>query len=366
VAAAQPGDTIRLVPQACNPFSGYYTAAVITQGLRIIGGGGSVNIATPLVFRNVPSTQAVIVENLRLSQGPSGLDTGIIVENCQGPVHWEAVETGDGVLYNSMSTHFQFTDCPDVTLLNCHLLGQVGRTVLTRCNAVVTDSSFSSGRQDIAGATMARSPSLEVIQGRASLVRCQVAGWGGQGNTGTFCSTPGWMGTPGLVVTNAVVRIGPGTTITGGTYSEYFPCAYTSITYCQYYSIQATSSQVTVDPSVIQTCPQSFPSRVMHVVASPAITAGVSTSATVGAAPGSLVLLAAGFAHQPGVSLPFGEWCLDVGAIAVIGLLTAGSTPAAFVFTVDLPPGTLVGLQAAVLLPDGSLSLSTPARMSVR
>jgi hypothetical protein len=76
--------------------------------------------------------------------------------------------------------------------------------------------------------------------------------------------------------------------------------------------------------------------------------------------------LIAGFEVRPPIPTPIGSWTLDPSSMAVIGMAPTDSRGLAlFRFAVDLPLGTLIALQAGVLLPDSSAITTLPSRTAV-
>src|SRR5260221_702178 len=99
VAAASPGDTIRIVSQACPPDR--YTAPVITKGLRLLGTRG-INLTGPLVIQNVPADEPLVLQDIHLSSGavlsPGGVPCGVVLQNCGGPIQFENFAMTDGMI----------------------------------------------------------------------------------------------------------------------------------------------------------------------------------------------------------------------------------------------------------------------------
>jgi hypothetical protein len=102
--------------------------------------------------------------------------------------------------------------------------------------------------------------------------------------------------------------------------------------------------------------------HLIHSVDAGPVQQAVHAVATVHTAPPGPALLSAGFSQAPSLPTPFGPWRLDPATMVVVGVAPADvHGEAAFRFAVDLVPGTLIGLQAAVLLQDctGTTSLLT-------
>lgn len=367
VAAAAPGDTIRLVPQPCSPYPGDYTAPVISKGVRIVAGSLSVNLSGPLVFRNVPVHERVVIQGLRLSPYGNTLISGVQVENCQGPVQLERVELRDQ--YSWVPTMLRLVDCPDVTLSDCRFMLEANSAEITRCTAQIVRSGFSCGGKQLHPLDTRRSPRLPAItitNSDVTLLATQVFGQNGTAASGPSCMFPPVSTVTAMAANGSTIRVGPGSWIDGGYYSDYGNACGGQVSYCQLASIAGSGNVVYLHPGVHVNCPPPFAAEVMRPVATGPVRFGVQADANVQSGSGTLVGLVAGFTMHPPLPTVFGNWSLDLASMLTVGIGLADETGVAhFRFTVDLPRGTLIGLQAGILLPNGRVVTSLPTRVAV-
>lgn len=333
LAAAQPGDTpiVR---------AGSYSAALVNEGIRIVGESGAVVGAggtTPAItVDRLPAGETCVVRGLSLSPFSAGIQ--VQVQDCLGHVHLEGMR---------LTYAMRVERSRQVSVYGIVAYGAPALRIADSTALVVGCS--------LTGALSVSAPSHAVVVDRSTLTFAHGVARGGLNYTGVGAGSGIDLQSGRLILSGgAETIIAAGDSLVGAN-----PPAPAIVT---------ASGTIIRDPQV-QLIPRwgglpisggaSVTTRPIASVL-PNI-AGQVLTVTTRSVPGHTIYLLGGLALQPVLSLPLGE--LWIGTIHVVldSVLVPGTgTHTTTVNLPPLPPATLLTLQALDVA-GTSLELSTPA-----
>lgn len=365
VAAAAPGDTLVIVGQACSPFPGLYTAPMIDKGLRLVGTQTAINVDGQLVIANVPASQSVILQNVSLSGSTQDFSSfGLIVQACAGQVVLDGCRIHYGFPANSV---VRFEDCARLTITRGDFQLDTA-AVFERCNVRISGSHFRCGGKYAPERPTAACTSLVARDSEVTVLDSRIEGATQRFYFVYYYECRSDPSAPGIRVERCVLRMGRAARAEGNMLvgSSHWLCGYSSGGCATEGSIEARDSTVILDPRSSQQCPVLGVVQDVHSVEASSAWQGLRADATVATSPGALVALGAGYPMQLPIVTSVGLWHLDPAVTTIVGVAPASSHGvSSFRFTADLPTGTIIALQALVLLPNCSLQASIPMALAI-
>ncbi|MBM4059742.1 MAG: hypothetical protein FJ265_01400 [Planctomycetes bacterium] len=374
VAAASPGDTIWLLWD--SQVAGAYSGATINKPLTVLGvtsygGPGSSyacwsRIEGLIEVVGIPAGSRVVLANLAVMNPNSNAvpypPHGIRVADCAGTVLLEGVKyTGMGYRESVM----RFERCADVTLRNCtfELSGEAVTVVdstmlITECRLYWENLSIWVPQTHW---YLQTDCALRVRNSHVTTVDSILFGADQQipwNYSNYYC----W---PAAYVESGTLDIGPPTVMYGGLFGS---SEYTSL-------LSLPGAVVRKDPRATVRAGNlgqvNLPIVYMHATMHSWLRAGEPYRAGVAGPPGGFGLMAVGSALLPPVALPpFGPLAMDPGSIAVLGLQAlhpqTGWADWARQCPLTVPIGHVFAFQAAVLAPDGTISLTIPSPFTIQ
>ncbi len=224
VAAANPGDEILVYYDSVVSCTGTpYTATVITKPLRIAGfyvgpssvpiGAGAVNLLGPLVILGIPAGERVEISGLHVNATAFGAVGGVVGLDCAGDLLLENCGVTSG---GYPTTYVHFERCNNVVLRGCDFtLGGYPLTVvdsnLLMTTTLVTHTFPSPVGPPWAFATTAHG--VRVVNSNITAIGSLVNG----ANEPPSVPNGFYPSRPAVRVESGTFRVGPATTIRGGT-----------------------------------------------------------------------------------------------------------------------------------------------------
>jgi hypothetical protein len=384
VAAASPGDTILLVESVpCSSSSSWILNSVtIDKALTIAGvrsggsgSGGSVPYSIYLLgrmtLRNIPAGSRLVLSNLDLVNPdpfvvgglqPSGLDA----HDCAGEIVLEDVSAAALGLRDFV---FRFHRCADVVIHGSWINGSGEPVTFVDSNAVVSQTRVEMGN----GVSSPIYYSYAAQNSRALLVRNSVVSitysrllaadgiWDYQ--NGRYIRMP----QEGALVESGGLFLGPEAHIQGG----FDPAPW----YRWFWPGLAAGSPpeiVHVDSRAslsLGTGSGGGTPAEIHAVYNDSVIQGQQYDVTIAGPPGGFGLLAVGSSPLAPIPVGIGDLALDPFTIQFVA--AASLPPGEGMVTIPLACSTLVPIghvfafQAAVLAPNGAISLTLPSPFAV-
>jgi hypothetical protein len=381
VAAASPGDTI-LVVETVPCYSGQFTnSTIVDKPLTIVGvlsGGSSGTTTVPnsipvlgrMTIRNIPAGSRLLLSNLVLvtpSPGLSGVyPSGLEAHDCAGEIVLEDVSAASHGIRDFV---FRFHRCADVVIHGSWINGSGEPVTFVDSNAVVSQTRVEMGN----GVSSPIYYSYAAQNSRALLVRNSVVSitysrllaadgiWDYQ--NGRYIRMP----QEGALVESGGLFLGPEAHIQGG----FDPAPW----YRWFWPGLAAGSP----PEIVHVDSRAFLSlgtgsgggtpAEIHAVYNDSVIQGQQYDVTIAGPPGGFGLLAVGSSPLAPIPVGIGDLALDPFTIQFVA--AASLPPGEGMVTIPLACSTLVPIghvfafQAAVLAPNGAISLTLPSPFAV-
>ncbi len=386
VAAAAPGDEIWVYRNVisgsgagCPPGWPDYTAPIITKPVRIVGfqleNGYAAGIPTATAFRGVfvihgiPAGQQVVLSNLSLGQDNLVSPGGIVAIDCAGDILLE------DVAYTSLGTpgsYVHFERCANVVLRGCDIrlggwpLRFIDSTALLTTTFVAPVSIWPGIPYE------QTSEALRVSNSNVTLIGSVL-----YGNDGYYpppnpaFPQQDWRERPAAVIESGTLRVGPATYLYGGLTGYPYPL---NRAWAYRFAPPATGT-VEQDPrSLIYLMPD--PPFVPPPIPTdiPAtyhawVVGGENFAVTVIGPPNGFALLAVGDWQPVPMPTSLGPLAITPCSLTILELAPLSASIGSFEWTLHCPTSAVVAhafaLQAAVLAPNGTLSLTVPSPLTV-
>lgn len=338
VAAAQPGDTVRLLPW---PHLQLFTAPVITRGLTL-DGGGTHGLVGLTVISGVPAGEAVVMYGFRY---PSNQVVEVRVVDCDGRVHLDSLWTVNSTTGVWPSTSIEVIRSGAVSL---RAVATHGSPAVSVVDSTLTIDHCMLGRR--AGGIQAGGRCVEGL--RSTILISQPDARAGD------------VPVSAIFVDQCDVTIA-GRALAGGSGSIYGGLA----SPLQFPALEGINSTLTLSPAVFIvgavagfTATMREPPYNWAYSGSPAGTASLYTYGPVG----DIGIAALTLPVVP-VPSPFGDLWVDPGTLAAYPFVlnSTGSHYLIVAVPIGIPVGSAWTLQGVVLT-NGNLDLTLPSTFAVR
>ena len=375
VAAASPGDTIWVIyspqSQSCSPGFFYSGAITIDKPLTIVGvssfgvPGSPDPLEMPIQGKvritGIPAGQRVTLCNFAIlswSNSASQFPHGIHVTDCAGEVLLEDVYyLGTGLTQSIM----RFERCADVVMRGCTFELSGDPLTLTDSTMVLTNTVVGWRWPQIYpyGYT-STGPGILLRNSNATLIASAVLGASEGGPSASLAARPGAR------VESGTLTIGPYTSLRGGYTVQ-------GLSNSSYYLPNPSLGQVFLDPRAdpLTFSGLPYPTPItLNVTYHDWIVAGETYHIATAGPPGGWGLMAVGSAAITPVPLfGWGNLAMDPMSVQVIGMRQLDPIDGWTEWTMRCPAmvgtGHVFAFQAAVLAPNGAISLTLPSPFAV-
>jgi hypothetical protein len=373
VAAAAPGDTIWVIldPQQCAQTSPYSASVTIDKALTIVGvtSLGSPGFPDPaevpvqgeLQITGIPAGQRVSLCNLSILpwlNSANPFSHGIHATDCAGEILLEDVYY-IGLGHNQSIMRFE--RCADVVMRGCTFELSGDPLTLTDSTMVLTNTVVGWRWPQIYpyGYT-STGPGILLRNSNATLIASAVLGASEGGPSASLAARPGAR------VESGTLTIGPYTSLRGGYTVQ-------GLSNSSYYLPNPSLGQVFLDPRAdpLTFSGLPYPTPItLNVTYHDWIVAGETYHIATAGPPGGWGLMAVGSAAITPVPLfGWGNLAMDPMSVQVIGLRQLDPIDGWTEWTMRCPAmvgtGHVFAFQAAVLAPNGAISLTLPSPFAV-
>lgn len=352
ILAASPGDTLLVR-------GGTYSAIRVDKGLRILCDAGVLIVdatTVPLHVLDVPSSQTLVVRQVRISSLGYGSEPCMVVSDCAGLVILDGV---DDVTPWSGGERTIATCSGTVIVRDLRAVTVFSQLRITGCNHVhLADSPdlpnvfADSSNVHISNCTVpSRQNNLAAVTSIASTVTINSCSLSGGPLTASF-----WWSRPGIAMSTSEVCIGGSSTIIGGT----------NLVNAE--AIQATSGLLTMAPStslvVVGVPPITGAATVVSELIPTVMATGVNSlmlfTGQIEAEPGSYTAVHFNLPIAP-LQLPFGTAWIPLGSLVLdSGIMPASGTRTFSLLVPPLPLALPLVLQSVSLTTSGAILLGPP------
>ena len=364
VAAAAPGDEIRVYWDPALPIPQEYTSPLINKPLRILGFSlnqsavlSHVNVRGPWLISNIAPGQRVEITGLVIAGSFSipTLASSFMALDCHGTVLLESCVLASVKIPSTI----RFERCDDVVVRGCEIgLGGSPLTVIDS-NLTLSASSVNYYGPYFWSTTPAYPATTESLRITNSTVTVIWTNVNGSNNFG------GWpyQSQPAAVIDSGVLRMGPGGGLWGGFMGGF---GYEDA----FYIVDPLIGSVQRDwRSVVSPVPQSPPMVpvTLDAVYQTALIPGQPFQVRVAAPPLGYTLLALG-EWLPNTPSPLGPLALDPNQVFPVGLMqvpAAGPQIWNLICPLGAPVAHAFAFQALTIAPNGTLGITLPSPMSV-
>lgn len=371
-AAAAPGDSIWVY--ASSGVGTYALPAVIDKPIRIVGMGvtgypGSpplVNVFGPVVVRNIPAGGRVVMSHLGivvrsqvLFAPPWMQPHGIEVQNCAGHVHLERLVYSP---FGHVNSSLLFEDCASVSVHSCEWIFLSAPVTCRRSTVQISNT------------TIQPSQTYSLWPGPPWTISQTVEGLRAESSDVTLIGTSVWGASyenatvnPERVAVDLIdstLRAGPRTGLLGGRTAQGLSGPAIRAVGTSRILLDHRMSQSGIHPASTVPAQRTW----IHAVDHGYVTRNELISLTVWGPPGGFLLLGAGDHRWPGLATGIGTLAIDPGTLTVVGTAAvpgSGQVQYGLFASRYLPIGHPFAFQAAVLDPQGNISLTLPSPFTV-
>ena len=368
VAAASPGDEIRVFTDSGLPISGLrYHAVVVNKPLRIMGvlvgpgGPGVIPIAVYGTWVISGIQQGQSVELHGLSNGhdnypQTGIPGGVIITDCQGSVLLDSVDLAGG---GGPDTIGRIERCANVVLRGCAMWmsGDPMRIIDSQVLVTTTGIRYAAPLTGMSTPYPITTEAMRITNSTVTLVGSVIRG---------ASDYPlGWpyISRPGVVIESGMLRAGPASFVQGGSTS--------SGSQRGLWVLNPSIGSVLADPRASIANP--FPAtsvvpETQHATYHSWVVANENFGVTVAGPANGFALIAFGD-WLPNTPSPLGPLAMDPTSVLPIELVALPAPNGYYQWTLNCPMNAPIShayaLQALTIAPSGALAVTLPSPLTV-